>query len=139
RSNAFVLFHAYHLPKLSIGDATVKKAGNGLWKVTVPVLNERAIPSMTATAVKGQLHRQDVATVTGAKVISSGLVDDPYLDKIEIQDHRPERLMVPGVKGLSTRLLFFLVQGDGEITVQYDSLKGGKVEKRIALRETGSR
>lgn len=137
RNNAFVLFHAHHLPKLSIGDATVRKVGDGLWKVTVPVLNERAIPSMTATAVKGQLHRQDVATVAGAKVISSGLVDDPYLDKTALQEHRPERLMVPGIKGLSTRLLFFLVQGDGEITVNYDSLKGGKVSKRIALRETG--
>ncbi|HYU35161.1 MAG TPA: M14 family metallopeptidase [Thermoanaerobaculia bacterium] len=134
RSNAFVLFNAYHLPKLSLGEATVRKAGDGLWKVMVPVLNERAIPSMTAVAVKGQLHRQDIATVTGAKVISSGLVDDPYLDKIALQEHRPERLMVPGVKGLSTRLLFFLVQGNGEITVQYDSLKGGKISKQIALR-----
>jgi len=46
--------------------------------------------------------------------------------------------MVPGVEGLSTRLLFFffLVQGDGEVTVSYDSLKGGKLSKRIALRET---
>ena len=91
---------------------------------------------MTATAVQNKLHRQDVATVTGGKVISSGLVNDPYLDKIEVQDHRADRLMVPGVDGLSTRILFFLVQGDGEITVHYDSLKGGQLAKKIALRET---
>ncbi len=134
RSNAFVLFHAYHLPKLSLGEAMVKKAGNGLWKVTVPVLNERAIPSMTTVAANNKIHRQDVATVAGAKVISSGLVDNTYLDKIQIQEHRPERLMVPGVDGLSTRMLFFLVQGDGEITVSYDSLKGGQASRKIALR-----
>lgn len=137
RNNAFVLFHAYHLPKLSIGDPAVKKVGDRLWKVQVPVLNERAIPSMTTAAVNGKLHRQDVATVTGgrgAKVISSGLVDDPYLGKVQLQKHRPERLMVPGVEGLSTRILFFLVEGDGEITVTYDSLKGGKVSKKVALR-----
>ena len=139
RSNAFVLLHAWHLPKLSLGDASVEKVRDGLWKVTVPVLNERAIPTMTSVAEKGKLHRQDVATVTGGKVLASGLVDDPYLDKITLQDHRPERLMVPGVPGLSTRLLFFLVQGGGEITVQYDSLKGGKAAKKIALRETGLR
>lgn len=138
RSNAFVLFHAYHLPKLSLGEAMVKKAGNGLWKVTVPVLNERAIPSMTTVAANNKIHRQDVATVAGAKVISSGLVDNTYLDKIQIQEHRPERLMVPGVDGLSTRMLFFLVQGDGEITVSYDSLKGGTASRKIALRETGT-
>lgn len=135
RSNAFVLFHAWHLPKLSLGDAAVDKVRDGLWKVIVPVLNERAIPSMTTVAVKGKLHRQDIATVTGGRVLASGLVDDLYLDKIGLQEHRPERLMVPGVQGLSTRHLFFLVQGDGEITVQYDSLKGGKVAKKVALRE----
>jgi hypothetical protein len=112
----------------------VKKAGNGLWKVTVPVLNERAIPSMTTVAANNKIHRQDVATVAGAKVVSSGLVDNTYLDKIQIQEHRPERLMVPGVEGLSTRMLFFLVQGDGEITVNYDSLKGGQASRKIALR-----
>ena len=133
RSNAFVLFHAHHLPKLSLGEAAVEKVRDGLWKVIVPVLNERAIPSMTAVAVKGKLHRQDIATVTGGKVLASGLVEDLYLDKIELQEHRPGRLLVPGVKGLSTRHLFFLVQGDGEVTVQYDSLKGGKVAKKIAL------
>ncbi len=138
RNNAFVLFNAYHLPRISIGDAMVKKVGNDLWKVEVPVLNDRAIPTMTAVAVNGKLHRQDVATVAGAKVISSGLVDDAYLDKIEIQEHRPERLMVPGIDGVSTRTLFFLVQGDGDITVSYDSVKGGKAAKKIALRETGT-
>ncbi len=137
RNNSFALLNAYHLPRLSIGEAMVKKVGDRLWRVEVPVLNDRAIPSMTATAVQNKLHRQDVATVTGGKVISSGLVNDPYLDKIEVQDHRAERLMVPGVDGLSTRILFFLVQGDGEITVHYDSLKGGQLAKKIALRETG--
>lgn len=137
RSNAFVLLHAYHLPKLSIGSASVKRVGDGLWRVEVPVLNERAIPSMTQAAINGRLHRRDIATVSGGKVLSSGIVEDPYLDKVELQAHRPERLMVPGVQGLSTRILFFLVQGDGEITVSYDSLKGGKLSKKIVLRETG--
>ena len=138
RSNAFILLNAYHLPKLSLGSASVKKVGNRLWRVEVPVLNERAIPSMTAAAVNGKLHRQDVATVAGAKVLSSGLVDDPYLDKVQLQKNRPERLMVPGVGGHSTRILFFLVQGEGEVTVSYDSLKGGKLSKKVALREAAA-
>jgi hypothetical protein len=136
RNNAFALLNAYHLPRLSIGEPVVRKAGDGLWKVEVPVLNDRAIPSMMARAVQSRLTRQDIASVSGAKVISSGLVNDPYLDKIEIQEHRPDRLRVPGVDGLSTRILFFLVQGDGDITVNYDSLKGGKISKKIALKET---
>jgi hypothetical protein len=134
RNSAFVLFHAHQLPRLSIGEPTVHRAGPKLWKLEVPVLNDRGIPSMTARAVQAKLHRQDVATITGAKVIASGLINDPWLDKITLQDHRPERLMVPGVPGYSTRRLFFLVEGDGEVTVKYDSLKGGKVERKIALK-----
>ena len=134
RNSAFVLFHAHQLPRLSIGEPIVRRAGPKLWKLEVPVLNDRGIPSMTARAVQNKLHRQDVATVAGAKVIASGLIDDPWLDKITLQDHRPERLMVPGVGGYSTRRLFFLVEGDGAVTVKYDSLKGGKVERKIALK-----
>jgi Zinc carboxypeptidase len=137
RNNAFVLFHAHHLPRLSFGEPMVKGLGGNLWRVEVPVLNDRAIPTMTARAVQDKLHRQDVATLTGARVLSSGLVDNQYLDKVSLQEHRPERLMVPGVEGLSTRILFFLVEGNGEVTVNYDSLKGGKVAKKIALKETG--
>jgi hypothetical protein len=139
RNNAFVLFNAYHLPHLSIGDAVVKKMGDHLWKVEVPVLNDRAIPTMTAMALNNKLHRKDLATVSGGKVISSGIVNDQYLDKIDVQAHRPERLMVPGVEGLSTRILFFLVQGDGDVTVTYDSLKGGKLSKKVALKDTMTR
>lgn len=134
RNSAFVLFHAHQLPRLQFGEPKVKKAGPKLWRLEVPILNDRAIPSMTARAVQNRLHRQDVATVSGGRVVASGLVDDPWLDKVQLQEHRPERLMVPGVDGFSTRTLFFLVEGDGEVTVRYDSLKGGKLEKKISLR-----
>lgn len=135
RNSAFVLFHAHQLPRLSIGDVQVRKVGPKLWRLEVPVLNDRAIPSMTARAVQNRLHRQDLATVDGAKVVASGLINNLWLDQIQLQEHRPERLMVPGVDGFSTRNLFFLVEGDGDVTVHYDSLKGGKVEKKVALKE----
>ena len=139
RNSAFVLFHAHQLPRLSFGEPVVRKAGPRLWRLEVPVLNDRAIPSITARALQNKLHRQDIATVAGGKVVASGLIDDPWLGKITLQEHRPERLMVPGVDGGSTRRLFFLVEGEGEVTVKYDSLKGGKLEKKIALKETGGR
>jgi len=45
---------------------------------------------------------------------------------------------VPGVAGRSPRILFFLVQGDGDVTIHYDSLKGGKLSKKVALKDTGT-
>ena len=139
RNAAFVLFHAHHLPHLSIGEPIVRKAGPKLWRLEVPVLNDRVIPSRTGMDIQNKLHRPDIATVTGGRVIASGLIDDPWLDKIDLQEHRPERLLVPGVDGASTRKLFFLVEGDGEVTVKYDSLKGGKLEKKIVLKETAGK
>jgi len=134
RNNAFVLFNAYHLPKIHFGDVTVKNLGGDLWRLEVPVVNERGIPTVSAVAVKNKLHRLDLATVDGAEVLSSGLVNDPWLDQVTLQEHRPGRLLVPGVEGLSTRTLFFLVKGKGEVTVTYDSLKGGTIETVVALR-----
>ncbi|HEY0783930.1 MAG TPA: M14 family metallopeptidase [Thermoanaerobaculia bacterium] len=136
RNNAFALLHAYHMPLLSIGDVTVKKLGSRLYRLEVPVLNERAIPTVTAYARQNKLHRFDLATVEGGKVLASGVVDDPYLEKVQLQEHRANRLVVPGVPGLGTRLLFFLVEGDGDVTVHYDSLKGGQLMKKVALKET---
>jgi hypothetical protein len=43
--------------------------------------------------------------------------------------------MVPGVDAYSTRRLFFLLEGSGEVTVAYDSLKGGKLERTVRLGE----
>jgi hypothetical protein len=134
RNNAFVLFHARQLPKLSFGEPGVTKAGPGLWRLEVPVLNDAGIPTVTALARQNKLHRQDLATVSGAKVLASGVVDDPWLDKVSLQEHRPERLMVPGVEGYSTTRLFFLLEGGGEVAVTYDSLKGGTIERTVALR-----
>lgn len=143
RNNAFVLFHARQLPKLSFGEPAVEALGGGLWRLEVPVLNDAGIPTVTAIARQNRLHRQDLATVSGARVVSSGIVEDRWLDKVTLQQHRPERLMVPGVEGYSVRRLFFLLEGasgsGGEVTVTYDSLKGGTIERTVRLEQGAAR
>lgn len=133
RNSAFVLFHAHHLPKLRFGEAQVKRLEPGLWRLEIPVINERAIPTMTAAARQTRLHRPDIATVEGAEVVASGLVENPWLDEVTLQEHRPERLLVDGINGVSARRLFFLLAGEGTVTVRYDSLKGGTLSQEVAL------
>lgn len=134
RNAAFVLFHAHHLPKLVFGEPSVTALDQDLWRLELPVHNERAIPSMSDWARRSKLHRPDIATVAGAKVVASGLVLDPWLDKVELQEHRPERLLVEGVDGLSSRRLFFLLEAErGEVTVTYDSPKGGTIQTAVTL------
>lgn len=133
RNNAFVLYHARQLPKLSLGEPTVERLEGNLWRLEVPVVNDAGIPTVTALARQNRLHRPDLATVSGATVVASGVVDDPWLDKVTLQEHRPERLLVPSVDGYSSRRLFFLLEGSGEVTLTYDSLKGGTIERAVRL------
>jgi hypothetical protein len=134
RNAAFVLFHARQMPRIRFSEPTVESLGDGLWRLHLPVLNDRLMPTRTAVAQQLRLHRPDVATLTGATVVASGVVQDPWLDDVDLQEHRPERLLVPRVDGLSTRTLLFLVEGSGTVSVTYDSVKAGKITTRIPLR-----
>lgn len=133
RNSAFVLYHAYQLPKLRFGEPRIDRLEQDLYRLEIPVINERAIPSMLAMAREAKLHRPDVATVEGARVVASGLVEDRWHDQVALQKHRPERLMVPGVDGFSSRTLMFLLAGRGEVVVRYDSLKAGKLSREVRL------
>jgi len=133
RNGAFVLFNAYHLPKISLGEVRTEKVDRNLTKVFVPVLNERVMPTMSAKAANNKLYRKDIATLKGAKILASGVVEDQWMNKVSLQTHRPERLMVSGVGGMSTKTLYFLVEGKGKLTFTYDSLKAGTLSTTINL------
>ncbi|WMW79419.1 M14 family metallopeptidase [Undibacterium cyanobacteriorum] len=135
RNAAFVLFNAMNVPKLSFLDANVKKVGNRTWQIEVPIINERAIPSIPSIVIANKLHRLDLATINGGKVLSSGIVRNQFNDQIDLQSHRPERLMVSGVPGFGNTILYFLVETESDhVTVNYDSIKGGKLSKTIHLK-----
>jgi hypothetical protein len=137
RNAAFVLFHAHHLPKLSFSSVETEEIGGGLWRVRASVLNERAIPSVTAWAASNKLHRMDVATIDGAEVVASGIVRNEWMNNVSQQRDRPERLMVSGVGSFDTAKFEFIVRADesDDITLRYDSLKGGAIETTARLGE----
>jgi hypothetical protein len=135
RNAMFILLNGYHLPKLKVQTPEVVKVKEGLYRLHVPVLNERIIPTTAAVVQQHKLHRQDIATISGGKVIASGIVRDPFLNKVQMQENRPERLVVSGgVGGFSTETLMFLVEArPGPVTFTYDSVKAGKVSSTITL------
>ena len=133
RNAAFVLLIAHHLPKLKVHEPVVEKLEGNLRKVLITVENERAIPSRMAVAERFKLHRPDIATLSGAKVLAAGLVQNQYLNRIELQKKRPERLLVPGIPGFSAQTLYFLVEGGGELNFTYDSLKAGQAKATVRL------
>jgi len=135
RNAMFILFNGHHLPLLKMQAPEVTKVKDGLYRIHVPVLNERMIPTVSAIVSQNKLHRQDIATIAGGKVIASGIVTDPFLNKVQLQEHRPERLVVQGgVSGYSTQTLMFLVEArPGTLTFTYDSVKAGKLTGTVTL------
>ena len=134
RNAAFVLYHASQLPQIRFGDVGVEKIDKKLWRIRAWVHNDAGIPTVSGIARKNKIHRVDIATLTGAEVISSGIVQDPWLDKVQLQRRRPERLEIETLGGNGRQALFFLVEGDGTVELEYSSIKAGTIRTRIELR-----
>jgi hypothetical protein len=135
RNAMYVLLHGYHLPKLKVGEVAVERVREGLYRLRIPVTNERMIPTISAVVAQNKLHRQDLATLDRGRVLASGVVQDLYMNRVRLQEHRPERLMVPGgIAGGSSEILMFLVEATaGPLTFTYDSVKAGRATATVQL------
>lgn len=138
RNMAFTLWHADQLPLMSMGEAEVEQVQGDVWRVRVPITNERLIPTITVRARENGVVRPDLITLDGGvDVITAGWVqnihvpgpidgiDQPELDRIMVRSGHP---------GRTTRVLEYLVRGSGSFTVEYDSVKGGIVSTTVQLR-----
>jgi hypothetical protein len=135
RNAMYILFHAYHLPKLRVQTPQVSKVREGLYRLHIPVQNERMIPTQAGVVTQKKIHRVDMATIEGGKVIASGLVLDADLNRVQMQLQRPERLMVnSGIGSAETTTLMFLLEArPGKVRFVYDSVKAGRVSEEIQL------
>lgn len=135
RNAMYVLLHGYHLPRLHVHRPVVTTVRPGLYRVHITLVNDRVLPTISGIVARHRIHRQDLATLSGGRVIASGLVEDPYLNKVSLQSHRPERLSVPGgIDGSSSRTLMFLVESSpGKLLFTFDSIKAGRITQEITL------
>ncbi len=137
RNCAFTLYHADQMPKPAIHEVSVHPLGNRVYQVRVVFANERIIPTISEQAQRYKLQRPDWALISGekVKVLAGGPVDDRWLGKMKPVKHHPEKVrLLDGIQGMSERLVEWIVQGHGDVTVALDCVKGGRVEKRVALR-----
>lgn len=138
RNMAFTLWHADQMPLMSMGDAEVERVQGDVWRVRVPITNERLIPTITVRARENNVVRPDLITVDGGvDIITAGWVEnihvDGPLDRID-QDELDRILVRSGHPGRTTRVLEYFVRGSGSFTVTYDSVKGGTVSRTVQLR-----
>jgi len=132
RNASVVLLAAENTPEITMEVFDVKKIGKDLHQVRVRVKNNKGLPSMSANAVKNKLYPQDILKVNGGKVIAGGKIDDARINKVTYKEKKPE-LQFLSVPGYGYAEFQFLIEGKGEITFNYESLKARKTTTSVKL------
>jgi hypothetical protein len=130
RNMAFCLYHAYHMPKLSVESITEKSLGSGLTEVTAVIKNERLMPTHASQDLKYKIERPDYISIEGAKVITGVVVENADLNITREQKNNPAVLEVKNIPGLSTVTVRWIVSGGKNYIIKVDSRKGGVVSKQ---------
>lgn len=136
RNMAFTLYHAYHLPLLDIDSVSVSRAGRDVYQVDIRVRNTRVIPTRSSHEIHSHATVPDYAVLRPEKgsVIAGFIVDDPFLNRVREQEHRPERLKIESVPGMGVVYVRYLVSTCSRCVFSYDSQKGGIYSKEISLK-----
>jgi len=134
RNMAFTLHHAQQLPLVKIDGIEVKDLG-GVQEVTVAVRNERLLPTRAAVDVKHKITAPDILDIAGENLhIHAGLIDDdPCFGNPKDARRTPQRLRIDRVPGRGAIYARWLVSGDGEATVTFRSVKGGRAKRSVTL------
>lgn len=130
RNMAFCIYHAYHMPKLSVDAITEKNLGNGLTEVTALIKNERLMPTHSSQDLKYKIERPDYITLDGAKVIAGMVVVNNDLNISVEQKNNPATLEVASIPGLGTVTVRWIIATSKNYTIKVDSRKGGVVNKQ---------
>lgn len=139
RNMAFSLFQADEMPQMKSGETKVEAIGGGVYRVRVDFENPKLTPTILAKAAENNVVRPDLLTVEGKgiQVLSAGWVQNKFrpgaTDLIDQQEL--DRILIrTGHPGRTTRTVEYLVRGTGEMTVTYDSLKGGKAVAAVSVK-----
>lgn len=142
RNMAFTLYQADEMPMIKIGETQVKKMGDNVYRVWIDFTNPKVAPTITGKAAQNNVVRPDLITLEGkVDIISASWINSKetfdYLHPVtELIDQKQlNRLMIRnGHPGKTTRTLQYLVRGSGDVTITYNSVKGGTVSTKVALK-----
>jgi hypothetical protein len=140
RNMAFTLYQADEMPLVKIGETTVEKAGDGIYRLFVDIENPKVAPTVLEKAARTNVVRPDILGLEGKdiEVVTAGIVDNKEVFKVKpsvvtsLGQKDLKRILIRnGQPGKSTRTFLYILKGSGPVTVTYDSAKGGKVSKTI--------
>lgn len=129
RNMAFTLYHAYHMPNLSIHEVKEKDLGGGLKEITATIMNDRLMPTHASQDLKYKIERPDYISISGVEVVAGMTVQNEDFDFTTEQKHNPQKLELANIPGNSTVKVRWVVRGKGKYTITVDSAKGGLVSR----------
>jgi hypothetical protein len=137
RNMAFTLFQADEMPMMTVGETSVERVDDDVFRVRVDFTNPKIAPTITEAGAQNKVVPPDLIVVAGdVEVLNAGWVENKFAPgaSLRIDQHDLKRIMVRnGHPGRVTRTLEYLVRGDGDMTVRYVSVKGGTVEVSVEL------
>lgn len=129
RNMAFALYHAHHMPRLSIDKVSEKDIGGGLKEVTVIIKNDRMMPTHASQDLKYKIERPDFVSISGVDVQAGMIVQNIDLGLTTEQKVNPAKMILSNIPGNSTVTLRWIVSGRGKYSITVDSAKGGLITK----------
>jgi len=138
RNMAFTLYQADQLPQVRFGESKVEKMADGVYRIWIDITNPKVVPTILAKAASNNVVRPDLLTLDGkgVEVLSASWVPSKWRPAVAqaIDQHDLKRIMLRnGLSGRAARTVQYFVKGTGSVTVKYDSIKGGTVQKTIVL------
>ncbi len=134
RNASAVIFSAEQTPEVSMEVVAKEKVGSDLYRIRVRLVNAKAMPSMSYMAVQNRIYPKDMLKVSAknARVVAGGEVKNPYTGEVKYKEYKPE-LQFTQVPGFGKVEFQFLVEGKGEVRIDYTSRKAGHRESTVKL------
>lgn len=129
RNMAFTMYHAYHMPKLSIAEVKEKDLGGGMREITAYIKNERLMPTHASQDLKYKIERPDYISIEGVDVQAGMIIDNEDTNVTREQKVNPAKLEVNNIPGNSIVKVRWIVSGRGTPKITVDSAKGGVVTR----------
>lgn len=137
RNMAFTLYQADEMPLMQVGDTKVERIDDDVYRVWVDFFNPKVVPTIVDSAARQRVVPPDLIIVEGeVEVLNAGWVPNKFAPgaTMMIDQHDLRRILVRnGHPGKATRTIEYLVRGDGDMTIRYESVKGGTVETTVRL------
>ena len=132
RNASVVLLAAENTPEIIMDVFDIKEISKNLFQVRVRLSNKKGLPSMSAYSVKTKLMPMDLLKVTGGKVIAGGVLLDNRLNKVSYKEKKPE-IQFLSIQGYGVNEYQFLINGKGEVTFSYESVKANDTKITVKL------